>query len=606
MKISSRVDGSVCAVLSNASSTSLGLRSTTSRRSLCTGRDVIREPHRTRSKSTKAFACSRSSAWLLSTFTPIPETRPPLRILRPRDASHTYSTAAAAARPAFQAPPPPRMQSKEELMSFVRQEETGSVEEHLEFYRDPYRSGFAQPDGPRLQVSDKRKDVEYPSKEETFKIDDETRQLITKLCLAISHKLRHPSRASLEPIYKMYLQLPEPRMLYLTWNWRDRLMKVMGMPPKRDTDSMLRYFALVADVKNAGLTLRRTHWNLALAYATKYAARITATEMESALRLWREMERGANIKGNEVTFNILFDAASKAGNFTLADMIYKEMESRGFAYNRYHHVSLIHYFGLQLDSAGIRAAYKEMVEAGEMIDTIVLNCVIAGLLRCGEEPAAEETYQRMKIGDPMLPSMPERNYAMGRVITKVLMMFTRIGKKHPEMQKSFQKNVHLTPNLHTYKLFVEHYAIRVGDLSKVAQYLDEMKYLKITIHPTIFLALFKGFYSHGGFTSSEWSEKRLEGVLMALYQAKDEGVKGFRIDRWLVIWALRAVKKCSDNEAVVRTFDAFAERWDIDPDRHAFMHSLLENITNGSDMNSPTGKWDGPAMRRYKKDGSRL
>lgn len=491
-------------------------------------------------------------------------------------------------------------------MSYVRQEGAGNVEEHLDFYRDPYLSRYAQSDGPKVQVSDKRRDVEYPSKEETFKINDETRQLILKLCQAISYRLRHPSRASLEPIYKLYLQLPEPRMLYLTWNWRDRLLKVMGTPSKRDTESMLRYFALVADIKNAGLTLRRTHWNLALAFAAKYAARATSTEMESALRLWREMERGAKIKGNDVTFNILFDVASKAGNFTLAEMIYKEMERRGIPYNRYHHVSLIHYFGLKLDSSGVRAAYKEMVEAGEMVDTIVLNCVISGLLRCGEESAAEETYDRMKTGNTGLPFMPDRNYTMGRVITKVLMMFTRIGRKHPEMQKSLQQNVQLAPNLHTYKLFVEHYAIKVGDLSKVAQYLDEMKYLKITIHPTIFLALFKGFYIHGGYSSSEWSEKRLEGVLMALYQAKDEGVKGFRIDRWLVIWALRAVNKCSNTEAVIRTFDAMADRWDIPADRHPFMHSLLDNICNGSDMKSSSGKWEGPEFRRYKKDGSRL
>lgn len=585
MKISSRVDGSVCAVLSNSTA---GLRLATSRRRLCTKTDVLREGPRVRGR--KAGGCERSKVWLLSTFTPTTEGKSPIRLPRSRDVSRHYSTAAAATKPAFQAPAPPAVYDKEQLMSYVRQEGTASVDEHMDFYRDPYMSGYAQSDGPKLQVSDKRRDVEYPSKEETFKINDETRQLILKLCQAISYRLRHPSRASLDPIYKLYLQLPEPRMLYLTWNWRDRLLKVMGMPSKRDTESMLRYFALVADIKNAGLTLRRTHWNLALAFAAKYAARASNAEMESALRLWREMERGAKIKGNDVTFNILFDVASKAGNFTLAEMIYKEMERRGIPYNRYHHVSLIHYFGLKLDSSGVRAAYKEMVEAGEMVDTIVLNCVISGLLRCGEESAAEETYHRMKTGSTLMPMMPDRNYTMGRVITKVLMMFTRIGKKHPEMQKAFQKNVQLVPNLHTYKLFVEHYAIKVGDLSKVAQYLDEMKYLKITIHPTIFLALFKGFYIHGGYSSSEWSEKRLEGVLMALYQAKDEGVKGFRIDRWLVIWALRAVNKCSNTEAVIRTFDAMADRWDIPADRHPFMHSILDNICNGSDLRSSSGK----------------
>ncbi|KAK2592612.1 hypothetical protein QQS21_009677 [Conoideocrella luteorostrata] len=475
-------------------------------------------------------------------------------------------------------------------MSLVGQRGEGTVQEHFDFHRDPYRRGYAQPDGPKLQVSEKKHDVEYPKTEETFKISDDLRELIAKLGSAIGQRSRHPSRITLESIYKLYLQLPEPRMLYLTWQWRSRLLKIMGTPPKRDIESMLRYFALVADVKNAGLTLRRTQWNFALAFATKYATRTTTQEMESALRLWREMEKEANVMGNDVTFNILFDVAAKSGNFTLADMIYKEMESRGIEFNRFHHVSLIHYFGLRLDSGGIRAAYKEMVGSGEMIDTIVLNCVISGLLRCGEEEAAEETYQQMKNAHTLASDMPQRDYMMNKVVTRVLMMFTKVGKQHPQLNESLQTNIQLAPDLHTYKLLIQHYAIRVGNLGKVAQYLDEMKHLKVSVHPTIFLALFKGFHQHGGFAGSDWSEQRLSGVLAALYQAKDSNGKGFRIEPWLVVWALRAVKKCSSNDAVLETFDAISELWDIKGERLLFIHAILENIVQDKDMKSSMAK----------------
>ncbi|RTE79846.1 hypothetical protein BHE90_005680 [Fusarium euwallaceae] len=602
MKISSRVDGSVCAVLSNRPSARLA--ATTVRRSFCAVRDGGGGTHRKRLAAD--FFCARSSLWLLKTFTPATELRRTLPIHRPRHAAKSYGTAADAARHSGHSTNPTHRQDPDHLMSFVRQEDSSTLEEHLQYYQDPYRRGYAQPDGQKLEVSDKRRDFEHPTKEETCKGNDETRRIVAKLCSAVSQKLRRPYYSSLGPIYDIYLQLPEPRMLHLTWQWRDKFLRVMGLPPKRDSESMLRYFKLLGDVRNVGLTLRRTHWNLAMAFATKYAGRATSTEMETALRIWREMERGAGIKGNEVTFNILFDVASKVGNYTLAEMIYREMENRGIPYNRYHHVSVIHYFGLQMDSAGIRAAYRDMVEAGEMIDTVVLNCVISGLLRCGEEVAAEETYRKMRDVHSMAPDLPDRNYGMPRVVTKVLMMFSRVGRKHPELGKSLQKQIELSPNLHTYKLFVEHYCIRIGDLAKVARYLDEMKFLRITIHPTIFLALFKGFYSHGGYSSSEWSEQRLEGVLKAMYQAKDEGVRGFRIDRWLVIWALRAVKKCSSNEAVVRVYDELAKRWDIAEDRIPFIQSLFDNVLNGSDMKSPMGRWDGPSYRRYKKDGTRL
>ena len=472
----------------------------------------------------------------------------------------------------------------EALLLYVPPEDHSSVEEHFDYHRDPYRRGYAPADGPKLQVSETKHDVEYPRKEEVYSGNNEANHLVAKLCTAIGIKLRHPHRTKLATIYKLYKRLPEPRMLNLTGQWRNRLLRVMGSPYKRDIESMLRFFALVADVKNAGLTLRRSHWNHAIAFATRYSARVGVQEMESALRLWRDMERDAGILGNDVTFNVLFDVAAKAGNYSLADMIFNEMDNRGIEFNRFHHVSLIHYFGLKLDSGGIRAAYREMVESGEMIDTVVLNCVISGFLRCGEESAAEEVYRRMKEGNDLNQDMPARDYMMGKVVTKVLMMFSKVGKNHPQLQSSFQDNIHLAPDLRTYRLLVDHYAIRVGDLGKVAQYLDEMKFLKIPIHPTIFLALFKGFYVHGGHDGSAWSQQRLEGVLSALYEARDEHARGFRIDRWLVIWALRAVRKCSTTEAVQQAYEAMAQRWDIPADRHEFMHGLLENIVEGKDL----------------------
>ncbi|KAF3067813.1 hypothetical protein CFAM422_008407 [Trichoderma lentiforme] len=610
MKLPGRVDGSFCgAVLSTRSSAAATLRNNVFPRPQ--PRDASQRPAApvtTPVTTHHSLVCPRSSQWLLATFVPGLEkhrTASTQKTQNPRRTARAYGTAAASlAAGTRQRPPPVVIQDKDKMLSYVDQAEVGTAEEYFDFYRDPYRRGYAAPDGPKLRVSERKGDVQYPSSEETAMVDDGTQGVLARLQAAIGQRLRHPHRYTLDGIYKLYCQLPEPRMLCLTWQWRNRLLKVMGTPQKRDMDTMLRYFALVADVKNAGLTLRRSQWNFALAFASKYTARATTEEMESALRIWKEMEKEAQVMGNDVTFNILFDVAAKAGNFTLADMIYKEMENRGIEFNRFHHVSLIHYFGLKLDSGGLRAAYREMVESGEMIDTVVLNCVISGLLRCGEEGAAEETYQRMKNDHHMAAEIPQKDYMMNKVVTKVLMMFTRVGKQHPELKKSFQTNVSLTPNLHTYKLLVDHYATRIGNLQKVAQYLDEMKHLKISIEPTIFLALFKGFYIHGGFTGSDWSEQRLEGVLAAFYQAHDERAEGFRIDQWVVIWALRAVKKCCSNETLLETFDSMSQRWDINPDRQQFMHALFENILHDKDLKSTRN--EDLQYQRSRKDTSWL
>lgn len=496
------------------------------------------------------------------------------------------------------------VRDKGELLSYVPLEDQGSVDEHFDFYRDPYRRGYAQPDGPKLQVSETPMDVEYPRRDEVYAGSEQVRADVTRLCSAISLKMRHPHRSTLEAVYGMYTALPEPRMLNLTGQWRHRLLRIMGTPPRRNRASMMRYFGLVGDVRSAGLTLRRTEWNYALAFATKWTAQAGTHEVDAALRMWRDMERGARVPANDVTFNVLFDVAAKAGNFALAEMLYNEMDSRGIAFNRFHHVSLMHFFGLRLDSAGIRAAYREMVEAGEMIDTVALNCVIAGFLRCGEEAAAEETYRRMRTGAAPSADMPERDYMMAKVVSRVLMMFSKVGREHPQLKESLQHKVERAPDLRTYRILVDHYAVKLGDLPKVARYLDEMRFQRVPVHPTIFLALFKGFYLHGGFRGSQWSRARLENVLKAIYDAADEakgagGAGDFRIDRWVAIWALRAVAKCADNEAVFETFDQLAARWHLSADAEPFMHALLENIVSGRDLKAKGADKTGTLHRGY-------
>lgn len=494
--------------------------------------------------------------------------------------NHT-ATVLAPHTPVSSEPLPPYTPSKEQLLSLVDQHDAGTVEEHLDFYRDPYRRGYAPADGPTLTVSSKREDAEYPSPAELQPADGEELKILRELRHAITNQLRRPGSVQLDHIYHIYQQLPEPRMCHLPGVLRHRLLRVLGEPEKRNPKSMLRYFAVIADVKNSGLPLKRSEWNNAIAYAARYVGTSTDAETESALNLWREMERDAGRKANDVTFSILFDVASKSGAFALAEMIYQEMESRGFTYNRYHHVSLIHYFGLKYDTDGIRAAYKEMVEAGEVIDTVVLNCVISGLLRSGEEDAADRVYQRMKEGVTKGIALPQRTYATNKMITQTLMMFAKVGRQHPPLKSHFQKSAPISPDLQTYRLLINHYGVKLGNLAKVAECLDDMKYLQIQLHGAIFLALFKGFHAHGGYAGSAWSEQRLNGIWNALIQALDEGISGLTIEKWLAIWVMKAFKKCSSDQAVLEVYEAMESRWDLDQADASFVLDGLHRILTG-------------------------
>ena len=616
MKFPGRVDGSVCgAVLSRKPSTSRTKNPTLIGRP--NARKIGPRAFGERPISTidtiRQKQCPQSAQWLMSTF--MPELQPrSLRSQFRRDGQtiRSFSSNRAAGSETSTANPTPffTQRSKDEMQSYVHGDTKETVDERLGaqgYTAHVEKDGQIHRDN-GLKISDGEKDILYPRQNEVLEIGDEYRHILTEFHTAVAQRIQSPQTISLESVYDIYESLPEPRMARFTGYWRNRFLKIMGMPDKRDVHSMLRYFSLISEVKSAGLALRRHHWNYALAFATKYSTSgLELEDVETALRLWREMEHEGKTAGNEVTFHLLFDAASKAGNFNLAEMIYQEMQHRGIEFNRYHHVSLIHYFGLKADSAGVRAAYREMVEAGEMIDTVVLNCVIFGLLRCGEESAAEETYDRMKWGSALPADMPQRDYTMNKVITRVLMMFSRVGKRHPSLKDLLQRGVSRTPNLHTYWLLVYHYAVKVGDLPRVARYLDEMKIMQIPVHPLIFLGIFKGFYAHGGFEGSQWSERRLQGVLKALYQAKDDHGPAFKLDRWVIIWALRAFRKCSPSvPELTKTFDELALRWDIPPDRQPWMHDLFDLIATDRDMNSDSGDWEGPLHSRRRKGGGSL
>ena len=473
---------------------------------------------------------------------------------------------------------PSRPISKIDLLAMVGNYEEGSVDDYLQIIRDPYMRGYAPADEPRLVASKQPHDVNYPSLDEVAPQDDHVKQLIWNLRFAVVSRLRSPLRSDLDSIYDLYRRIPEPRMSHIHATLRHQLLRVLSGPDKKDFKSMVRYFAVVSDVKNSGLLLTLPEWNGAISFASRYVGTSTEVEAQSALKLWRELEHDAGIKGNEVTFNILFDVASKAGNFVLAEMIYKEMEERGYPFNRYHHVSLIHFFGLRKDSDGLRAAYRDMVNSGEIIDTVTLNCVIAGLLRCGEEDGAERVYERMRDMDPRSAGIPHRSWMSNKAITKVLMMFSRLGRRHPDMQATFQGLAPLSPDLSTYRILVNHTATKLGDLGKVTKYLEEMKYLDIPTHGSIFLALFKGFHFHGGYPGSAWSEQRLKNVWNALIRALDDDSHSIDIRTWMVIWALKAFDKCSTPGNVREVYDQLAERWDLLAGEEQFVDSFFAKL----------------------------
>lgn len=479
-----------------------------------------------------------------------------------------------------------KIQRKDEILDIVDYYDDDSADACLRFYQDPYLRKYAVPDGPNITVSDRPEDLELQTIDGDPKLLETDSDLARDLRMAIATRQRHPGQVSLDTIWELYRALPDPRLAYITSDTRHSLMAALASGERKDQTSMLRYFSVVADVKNAGFALASYQWNTAISFAARYVATTTVVQVEAALKIWREMEREGGIRGNEVTFNILFDCASKAGKFRLAEMIYGEMMSRGFTYNRYHYVSLIHFFGLKMDSSGVRAAYKEMVEAGQMVDTVTLNCLIASFIRCGEEQSAEYVYEKMKAYNRDLPVLPHRDYTMAKAITKVLAMFARIGKEHPGMRHSFQKSVLLSPDLGTYRILINHYGLRLGRISKVAQFLDEMKAFRVPLDGAIFLALFQSFSMHGG-SGSDWSIQRLDNVWNAFLDAVDGEVDGLYISTWLAMAVIEAYARHLSRDELLDVYDALCTRWKLDEENSQYMLHFLRKLLQSGPLPHP-------------------
>jgi pentatricopeptide repeat protein len=475
--------------------------------------------------------------------------------------------------------------TREELMALVDQYDGPSFTDQLPLLELP---NLHQPgDGPHLTVSDKEED-EWPPPHQAWPADPETK---TKLAL-LDHALRDFSKEP-EDIYKLYRELPAPRAPYLESKTRHKLLRHLAVVERKDEQSMLRYFSVIDDMRSTAIPLTTSEWTSAISFAARYVNRSTEVEVEAALQMWREMEHVAGVKGNDATFNVLFDVACKAGKFTLAEMIYNEMEARGFKYNRFHHVSQIHFYGLKGNGDGARAAYKALVEAGEIVDTVVLNAMISALIQSHEANAAENVYERMKRAHLANKDsrLPPRDYKSRREINLTLLKLAKTAKKNPTKLQEFRQKSIIAPDLHTYRILVNYFAVRSGELDKVAKYLDEMKWFQIPLHGALFLSLLKGFALHGGIRYTHWTEDRLESVWKAFIQAIDGGEEDLYISKWIALWALRAFLKCSGKSRTVDVWEEMRQRWTPSEADMDFIMKTLRPLLDGEDMAEKRYDW---------------
>ena len=469
--------------------------------------------------------------------------------------------------------PTGELSTKEELLALVDQYDSCSFTDQLPLLDLPNLRQSEE--GPHLVISDKPEECHWPPQRYKWPARGEELKAVERLEEALKDINIRP-----EDSYKLYRALPAPRMPYLGANTRHKLLHNLGVVERKDEEGMLRYLSVVDDMKATGIPLTTSEWNCATSFAGRYVRKTTDVEVESGLRSWKEMEHVAGVRGNSATFNILFDLATKAGKFKLAEKIYEEMSKRGHSFNRFHHVSLIYYYGLRADGDGIRKAYKALIEAGEIVDTVVLNCVMSSLFRAYEPQAAENVYERMKRihGSRIGAELPSRDFRKRREITKALMKMAKHAKRDPTQLKRFQNQSIIAPDVQTYRILVQYLAIDAGELHKAVKYLDEMRWFKVPLNGSIFLALFKGFALHGGIRYSHWTRDRLESVWRAYLQAIENQHEGLYIGKWIIVWALKAFAKCSNGERTMEVWEAIKDKWKPQDEELQLATEVLQSL----------------------------
>lgn len=342
-------------------------------------------------------------------------------------------------------------------------------------------------------------------------------------------------------VFRLYRELPSPGVSQLSKRSRGALLRRFADPPNRRWVDARRYLALVEDMCAAGYPLSRSLWTSAIHLAGRAAGRIFKRDLQRAIGIWHKMEHVAGIKSDSVVFGTLFDISIKAGQYTVADRLMEEMKNRGLDFDRCGKVSKIYYHGVKKDVDGIRQTFDEFVRSGELVDTVVLNCLIVSFIRAGELQTAEQIYERMMEAQKKL----EREFPYGnqhhlhhpslssdfsvyrkrrRKLGQILKLSASLKDSFPEVHRTLQEALPLTPDTRTFHIFLSHHTYHTGNIYKFMQVLRDMeRTFPIPPRGMVYLFLFEAFGRHGK-RNKRWSAERLQDTwkayLRALYDSR--------------------------------------------------------------------------------------
>ncbi|KAJ6031241.1 hypothetical protein N7540_001973 [Penicillium herquei] len=359
---------------------------------------------------------------------------------------------------------------------------------------------------------------------------DKTRDMVEIEAVAALVEAMKGGTRGTQYLFNLYRDIPEPGVAYLSKFNRDKLISIFASSPNRRWVDSRRYLALVEDMIKANFPMSLQMWTSAIYMSGRsHHGRLSRRRMVRAIGIWQKMEHQAGIRADDVVFDILFDIAIKANHYTVADRLEEEMQRRGVKFSRSGLVSKIFACGMRHDVKGIRANFEKFINEGQLVDTVVLNCLMAAFLRARDMETAEQLYARMikaqiqqnnsrwsSSGDSLRQETKARlspeftHYrSKARKLGRLLKMSSRLQKSLPDCHRALQESLPMTPDSRTFYIWLQHCAV-TGDFDMFMNVLEDMEQtFEIPPRHIIYMLLFQGFGLHGRQRKRRWdSEKK--------------------------------------------------------------------------------------------------
>ncbi|PYH47478.1 pentatricopeptide repeat protein [Aspergillus saccharolyticus JOP 1030-1] len=335
-------------------------------------------------------------------------------------------------------------------------------------------------------------------------------------------------------VFRLYRDLPYPGVAHLSKACRGALLRRFANPDNRRWVEARRFLALLDDMVDAKLQVSRALWTSAIHLAGRASGKVFKRDLVRSIGLWQKMEHWGGVKSDGVVFTILFDIAVKASQFTVADRLMAEMEERGLQFGRTGKVSRIYRHGQQHDVDGVRQAFDDFTSSGEIIDTAVMNCLMASFISAGDVKAAEAIYAQMMKNQAAGASTHAiygnlstdfKHYReRSKKLNRLLEVSASLKDHLPGHYRTIQEAVGITPDTRTYRILLSLYAHKTGDIEALMSVIADMeKAFAVPPRGLIYLFLFEGFAHHGR-RREGWTADRLrvawKTYLRALYESK--------------------------------------------------------------------------------------